>query len=163
MIDRVAKLNDVLPDEWASQYGLKALERGEPYGVSELVDRRTYGGVLAAIENDPRASFGIFDHARKYRIAGGPRHVAVITTAPYVTNTLSQYRDSSAANARIHEIAQALGLYVRVGHPGDVTYLSQHDEIPTIPIVWWQPARFAMPLPHIENPNPRYADRMPSA
>ena len=61
---------------------------------------------------------------------------------------------------RSHSAAESLGLRVRVGHPRDTIYLSGEDNDPTVPIVWWNPKDISLPFPQIEDPNPRFADRM---
>jgi len=104
----------------------------------------------------------IFDHIRTFKRTGNGASPVALVSSPYLRATRGAFGSTAAANARIHEITEALGLRVRIGHPSDTVYLSNNEKDPTLPIVWWNPARFNMPLPLIADPNPAYADRMES-
>jgi hypothetical protein len=163
MTDRVWRLNsNALPNEWGAPYGLVELEgQREPYGVSELIDKR-YTDLtepLDTLKKDHQADY-LFDHARKFRRIGGTESVVAVVTAPYLRTVVTQFGSPEKVSARIHEIAQSLGIAVRVGHPADTIYLSNNDNDPTLPIVWWQPGRIALPFPPIADPNSNYVHRM---
>ena len=166
MTDRVWRLNsDVLPNEWGQPYGLRELlAKREPYGLAELIDKRNSDltAKLVRVDRDDLAR-SLFDHSRKFRKVGGSETVVATVTAPYLKRTLRKFGSAEAVNARIHEIALDLGLAVRVGHPADTIYLSNRDNYPTLPIVWWQPSRIQLPFPPISDPNPAYADRLEHA
>lgn len=161
MTDRVWRLNsDVQPDEWATPYGLREMQRiGDHVGIAGLIDGRSTALVDEARRLDRGASPSLIDHDRTFRKADG-RLPVVVVTSPYLRATLAKFGTADAANARIHEIADILGLRVRVGHPADTLYLSNRDNDPTLPIVWWNPKRIDLPFPTVADPNPLYVDRM---
>lgn len=162
MTDRVWRLNsDVLPDKWGAQYGLRELPRiGDHTGIAGLIDGRSTTLVAEARRLDAEATPTLIDHDRTFGLATGSRKPVVAVTAPYLRATLGAFGTAGAANARIYEIAEALGLRVRVGHPADTIYLSNNNNDPTLPIVWWNPVRFDLPFPPVTDPNPAYADCM---
>lgn len=155
--------SNVLPDEWGKAYGLRELPaKREPYGVADLIDRRSKGLTtrVAELARDYDLERAIFDHSRKFYKVGRSQTVVAIVTAPYLAATIGQFGSAGAANARIHEIALDLRLSVRVGHPADTIYLSNRKNDPTLPVVWWQPSRIQLPFPSISDPNPGYESRM---
>lgn len=163
MTDRVWRLNgEVLPSEWGQPYGLRMLPaNGESRGIAALIDKRSTSltAKLAELDRERLDRF-VFDHSRTFGKVGGSATAVAVVTAPYLAATLGHFGSAEAANARIHEIAVDLGLAVRVGHPADTIYLSNRDNDPTLPIVWWQPSRIQLPFPVISDPNPLYESRM---
>ena len=161
MTDRVWQLNsEVLAAEWAEPYGLREMPRhGDHVGIAGLIDGRSPTLVVQARRLDREETPALIDHDRTFRKPDGTRPVVVVT-APYLRATIAKFGSADAANARVHAIAEVLGLRVRVGHPADTIYLSNRDNDPTLPIVWWNPDRIDLPFPIVADPNPRFADRM---
>ncbi|GAB3123329.1 hypothetical protein GCM10027056_15080 [Glaciibacter psychrotolerans] len=115
--------------------------------------------LLDGLESDYELESALFDHARHFRKSESGTTAAIVT-APYLRATIGYFGSAAKANERISEIARALGLNVRVGHPEDTIYLSNLEGDPTLPIVWWNPDRYSLELPEVEDPNPRFAHRM---
>ena len=161
MVDRVATLNTLLPGEWAARNGLRFKSGFVPSGLNGLVDNRRAGmaDALKKIDRDYELTRALLDHPRTFTKPGGNSAVVVIT-APYERAALGHCGGPGEVVARVHELAQTLGLAVRVGNPSDLTYLSNIDADPTLPIVWWQPSRIALPYPPLSDPNPDFASRM---
>ena len=160
MVDRVARLNSELDVEWGERHSLKKqVGTNGVYSIESLVRKGAQREALESLKEEPQLRRALFDHARHFRTRTATT-TAVIVTAPYLNATLGYFPDTRAANARIHEIASALELCVRVGHPEDTIYLSENDGDPTLPIVWWNPSRFALPLPQIQDPNMSFVSRM---
>jgi hypothetical protein len=153
--------SDVLPQEWGDRYGLTELPRVGPHrSLVALVDGRKDSLVAEAKRVERESEGFIFDHVRSFKRTGTGASPVALVSSPYLRAALGAFGSPPAANARIHEITEALGLRVRIGHPSDTVYLSNNDNDPTLPIVWWNPDRFDLPLPPIADPNPDYADRM---
>jgi hypothetical protein len=154
-----AYLNDELAEEWGEKNGLVYVpEHTGTHSLKTLIPRGEHAEFLSDLS---QWDHSIFDHARHYKVKGrkGPAQIAVVVTAPYLNVTLSNF-SSEEAHRQIHETARILGLNVRVADPRDTIYISARLKDPTLPIVWWNPARFEMPLPNIDDPRLNFLDRL---
>ncbi len=158
-------LNEALPGEWGDTMGLsRTKDFFGTHALTELVDYRL-GGMKARVEALHREyglDHALFDHAEKFRAKSRGGSIVAVVTSPYLWTLSRQFNDLTEANTRIHGIASDCGLAVRVGHLSDVVYVSDVDNNPTVPIVWWNPKRVGIALPKIGDPRPRFADRLGS-
>lgn len=136
--------------EWAEAYGLRLVNVG---GLRDILPQNAGHMALG------RQLDAILDHSKAFTQKGSSK-IVVVVSAPYLKAMNSKYGSPNQANHEIHSAAESLGLRVRVGHPRDTIYLSGEDNDPTVPIVWWNPKDISLPFPQIEDPNPRFADRM---
>jgi hypothetical protein len=152
MLPSIETLNEQLYQEWGESYGL--VEHSKLYGnassLRHLVDEK-YDTALVEMSREWRYEGSVFDHARYFVQPPARTKVSVLVTAPYEKTALEHFGSRAATNNRIHQIAAEFGVFVRVGHPADTTYLSRIQEIPIIPIVWWNPERIELPYPSLED------------
>lgn len=147
--------NDSIADAWGTAQGLHRVERGiQPERpLRFLVDQRP-SGMTERIDALTEHYHDLFDHPRAYAQRGKSK-VVVVVTAPYLGVIRRKLGSLAALNRFAYDVARDLGLYVRVGHPSDAIYVTANEWEPTIPVVWWNPEKYDIFVPEIEDPYER--------
>ncbi|MDU0327225.1 hypothetical protein RWH43_10710 [Microbacterium sp. KSW2-21] len=145
---------DWMQRRWADLNGLTTTSHPVDlaHPLMALVDaRRTaFKSAARSLDSDPF-------HNRSFYRAPGQRLVSVMVTAPYLDAAARSYGNLAGLNDTAHRIARTFELYVRVGHPADTIHLSRWPDEPTVPIVFWNPARIKLLLPTPADPYPAIA------
>lgn len=146
----------LMPQQWAERNGVRhdnAL-RDNSVSLSYVIDRRR-DSLMQKVHELRGLEHEVFDHARYFtKVSGG--NVVAVVTAPYLGVARRHMGSTATLNAKAYEIAVALGLFVRIGHPADTIYLTRFVNEPTVPIVWWNPDRIALDIPTIDDPYPLF-------
>jgi len=135
---------------WGDGYGLIWIKENLGwYSLGDLLSPKEQVFATKYEHDAPRAL--LLDHAMRFKRAGqrGPSRTVVIVTSPYISSLESAVGDPGTVSALAFDMASSLGLQARVGFPGDAVYFGGNPPNArlTLPIVWWNPAHFAMPYP----------------
>lgn len=106
----------LLQDRWGELNGLRFDRRigNGDRALLPLVDGRK-DVLVARVEQHRRLSHEVFDHAHLYKSKLSGNRIVAVVTAPYLGVIERRLGGTAALNQRAHEIAQELGLFVRVG------------------------------------------------